>query len=744
MNSKLKVLIVEDVATDAELALRELERRGVACIARRVETEDDFRRQLDEFAPDIILCDFSLPQFDGMTALLIAREKRPDTPFVFVSGTIGEERAIECLKRGATDYVLKTNLARLAPAVTRALEEAAGRRLRREQEEKIARMSRVLAVLSAINSTIVRVKSRGELFSEVCRIAVEHGKFKMASVGMAAGSDEIRPVAWHGVESAFSERIKITGAANEGCGCDAAAIPLSENIPFICNDTATAPAATPWREQALCRGYQACAVFPLVVGERIAGTLNLCASEPGFFDQGEINLLTELAGNISFALDHIEKQERLDYLAFYDDLTGLPNRTLFIDRLNQMLPASMYHNKLVGVLLLDISRFKLVNDTLGHHVGDALIAEVARRLRTVLRRDDTISRTGIDNFAIVLNRVADEADIHKTVTEKIFQCFSRQFVLHGQELWVSANMGIAIFPGDGNDGATLMKNAEVALGNARDSTSNYLFYSPEMNARVSETLALENRLHMALENREFILHYQPKVRLDGGRICGVEALIRWHDPHEGLVPPVRFIPILEQTGMIRDVGRWVLETATRQSRQWKKKGCPPVKVAVNVSPVQLAHEGFVEDVKSALNGTRAEGWGIELEITESVIMRDVHKNREKLELVRAMGVEISIDDFGTGYSSLSYLSHLPISSLKIDRAFIMDLPGNANNMTIVSAMISLAHALKLKVVAEGVETEEQVNILRLLKCDEMQGYVFSKPLPHQQIEQMLMENRSLG
>lgn len=745
MHDTLRVLFVEDVLADAELAARELVRNGIICIARRAETEEDFRRQLGEFAPDIVLCDFSLPRFDGMTALAIAHEKRPDTPFIFVSGTIGEERAIECLKRGATDYVLKGNLSRLAPAVRRAVQEASDRRLRQEQELKIARMSRVLAVLSAINSAIIRIKNRQELFSEACRIAVEHGKFSLAWISIAAEENgEIRLAAWYGVEGSLPEQIKVGDPANAGCHCKATIIAPAGNAPFVCNDTASDPVMTPWRELAPCRGCRACAALPLVIGERTVGSLNLSASEPGFFNREEINLLMDLASDISFALDHIEKAERLDYLAFYDDLTGLPNRTLFIDRLNQILPAARHHNKLVGMLLLDISRFKLINDTLGHHVGDALIREVAQRLKTVLRKDDTISRTGINDFAVVLNRVSEEADIHKTVAEKILQCFSRRFALQGQELWVSANVGIAIFPGDGDDGATLLKNAEIALGNARASTSSYLFYSPEMNARVAEALALENRLHQALDNQEFILHYQPKVHLGSGRICGAEALIRWRNPREGLIPPAKFIPILEETGMIRDVGRWVLETATRQSRQWKAKGYPPFRIAVNVSPVELTHEGFVQDVKSVLNGLQANGWGIDFEITESVIMRDVHKNREKLELIRAMGAEISIDDFGTGYSSLSYLGHLPISSLKIDRSFITDLASSVNNMTIVSAMISLAHALKLKVVAEGVETDEQLKLLRLLKCDEIQGYVFSRPVPEDQLELMLAEGKLLN
>jgi EAL domain-containing protein (putative c-di-GMP-specific phosphodiesterase class I) len=314
------------------------------------------------------------------------------------------------------------------------------------------------------------------------------------------------------------------------------------------------------------------------------------------------------------------------------------------------------------------------------------------------------------------------------------ECFAKPFQLRGADLRIAGKAGIALYPVDGKDAEALFRNAEVALKRAKASAESLVFYGPEMNSRVAETLSLESRLRTALDMEQFVLHYQPKVSLINGKLTGVEALIRWNDPEKGLVPPGQFIPILEETGLIYDVGRWALRKALEDNLHWRAAGLNTLRVAVNVSPLQLRHRGFVNEMKKVVGTDSMAAAGLELEITESLIMEDVNHNIANLHAIRDMGVTIAIDDFGTGFSSLSYLSKLPVDTLKIDRSFVVDMTQGPQGRALVSTIISLAHALKLKVVAEGVETEEQASQLRWLACDEMQGYLFSKPVPKEVLE----------
>jgi EAL domain-containing protein (putative c-di-GMP-specific phosphodiesterase class I) len=353
-----------------------------------------------------------------------------------------------------------------------------------------------------------------------------------------------------------------------------------------------------------------------------------------------------------------------------------------------------------------------------------------------------VARVNADGFGIVVRGALDAAGVAHIVENEILACFRESYAANGTELRLAARAGIALFPTDGDDADTLFRNAEAALKKAKGSSERYLFYAAEMNARAAQALSLETRLRTAIESRQFVLHYQPKIALASSRICGVEALIRWQDPAEsGLVPPARFIPILEETGMILDVGAWAIQKALADYDEWHARGLQPPRVAVNVSQIQLRQKDFVDMVSSAVKQSIAMPHGLDLEITESLIMKDVEENIRKLKAVRDLGVNIVIDDFGTGYSSLGYLARLPVNALKIDRSFIIKMTSDPDNMTIVSTIIALAHSLNLKVVAEGVETEEQSRFLKLLKCDEMQGYLFSKPLPVEQLAQMLAERK---
>ena len=613
--------------------------------------------------------------------------------------------------------------------------------LRKEYEQRISRLNRVYAVLSGINTTIVRTRDRQELFEDACRIAVELGKFRLAWVGLLdANGLDVTPVARAGVDEGYLDNIQLTARDDAPDRCEMVARALREKTAVVCNDIGTDAQMARWRAEALRRGYRSVVVFPLKLEDRVMGLLLLYAAEAGVFDTEEMRLLTELAGDISFALDHLEKNDRLNYLAYYDALTGLPNRSLLHERLDQRVAAAGIEQKSLAVVVLNLERFRSVNETLGQHAGDELLRQTGRRLKHGLDESDLVARLGADSYAIVTGR-CDHGGRVGQILEQALSCIHGQpFEIEGRELRVTVKAGVAIFPHDGKDADTLLRNAEAALGKAKLSGDKYLFYAPEFNARVAEKLTLENKLRRAVEQGELVLHYQPKVELKKRRISGLEALMRWNDPDTGLVPPFKFIPILEETGLILEAGRWALEQAIADFARWKGNGLRVPRIAVNVSAIELRQRDFVATVERVL-GIAAQDV-LELEITESLIMQDIDANIRKLQAVRDLGVEIAVDDFGTGYSSLSYISRLPINTLKIDRAFIMNMTSKPDDLSIVSTIISLGHSLELKVVAEGVETEEQANLLRLLKCDEFQGYLFSRPVPAEQIEMLLQESQS--
>jgi diguanylate cyclase (GGDEF)-like protein len=470
-------------------------------------------------------------------------------------------------------------------------------------------------------------------------------------------------------------------------------------------------------------------ILPLIVSDEAIGALALYASERNFFHDDELKLLTELAGDIAFAIDHLDKQARLDYLAYYDVLTGLANRALFQERLEQSVINAREQAHKLALVLLDIERFKAINDTLGRAAGDVLLKDLATRLSSYAADAGRVGRIEADHFALMVPELQTEEELARLIEQRVGEVFGSPFRIGDSDLRASARFGISMFPADGTNADTLFRNAEVALKKAKAGGERYLFYNRKMNARVAENLTLENQLRQALERDEFVLYYQPKVNLASGRLTSAEALIRWNDPRSGLVPPDRFIPILEETGLIHDVGRWVLRQAIADFLRWRSAGLPAVRIAVNVSALQLRHHGFIAEIEQAIGIDAQAAAGLELEITESVIMEDIRHSIARLQAIRALGIRIAIDDFGTGFSSLSYLARLPVDTLKIDRSFVADITIGPEGLALVATIISLAHALNLKVVAEGVETDEQSRLLRLLNCDEMQGYLFSEPLP---------------
>jgi diguanylate cyclase (GGDEF)-like protein/PAS domain S-box-containing protein len=606
--------------------------------------------------------------------------------------------------------------------------------VRKEQAERIARLTRIHAVLGAISSGIVRISDRSELLRESCRIAVEVGHLPLAAVSEVNLNGTERLVTWEKPDNAFMARIS-SELASSGARSEIAERLVESRRPIVINDLDLASVG-PRTSDMLDHGYRALAILPLIVDGRVECAFSLYSEQWGFFDSEEMTLLTEVANNISFALEHVAQLERLNFLAHHDGLTGLPNRELLTDRMALQIAAGETAGKF-ALVLVDVGRFRQINETLGRRGGDDLLAHIAKRLTAVVRPGDTLARVHGNTFAVLMGAIDDESDVALFVEERIQGCLKEPVTIDETELRISARAGISLFPSDGADPDVLIRNAEAAVRNAKSNGQRYMFYAPNMNARVAEKLTLETKLRRAIDNEEFILFYQPKVELKNGTIVGLEALIRWRDPEVGLVPPGSFIPVLEDTGLIVEVGQWVLGHAAEQYTKWVEARLAPPRIAVNVSALQLAQTAFVGSLDKTIAAFPLAVEGLDLEITESVFVDNLTGNTEKLRAARERGLRVAIDDFGTGYSSLSYLSRLPIDALKIDRSFVIRMMEDPHDTAIVTTIIALAHALDLKVVAEGVETMQQAQLLRLLKCDEMQGFLAAKPQPADEVARVL-------
>jgi len=435
--------------------------------------------------------------------------------------------------------------------------------------------------------------------------------------------------------------------------------------------------------------------------------------------------------------ERVRSEEQVQYLAYHDGLTSLPNRGLFSKILNHGISQAHRRKKELAVLFIDLDRFKNINDTLGHEAGDSLLQEVGKRLKQCLRDSDTVARLGGDEFVVLLEELDDPKHV-SVVAHKILTTLVKPFTTLGQEFRVTASIGISTYPTDGEDEQSLMKNADIAMYRAKEEgKNNFQFYSKELNEHSFERLTMESNLRRALERDEFELHYQPKVDLRTGRITGVEALLRWHHPDLGMVAPVQFIPMAEETGLIVPIGKWVLRTACRQQKAWQDQGLPRLSVAVNLSARQFSDENLLQDITSIVKESGMDPTLLELEITESMLMNNVEKAIQTLDALNDMGIRLAIDDFGTGYSSLSTLKRFPINTIKVDRSFIRDLPGGADDKAITEAIIAMGRALSMTVIAEGVETKEQADYLRGQSCDEFQGFYFNKPMPADELAKLL-------
>lgn len=619
------------------------------------------------------------------------------------------------------------------------LVDGRGGRARGEQDRQM--LKRLQTMFSQVHALSVRLRDRDELFKASCRIAVTQGGFRVALVAaiepqtyrlrtLASASDCDAGTAW--VDRLVAQP-------------DSRLTPLIDRILRERSAVAWISVPEPGAAHELSeRAPGAMALLPLVVADELVAAMLLCAGDGGCFEDEALQLLAQVAADLSFTLDYLGKSKQLHDLRFYDAVTGLANRSLLLERAEQGLRDAVDAGRGMALYLLDLERFKQVNDHLGRGAGDALLKQVGTWLTRRCGDAGLVARVGVDQFAMLLPRAAGEA-ASLDVVDRMLAAFVKQpFRLQDSMLRMAAKAGIAFCPEDGKDPETLYRHAEAALKQAKLRGDRSLRYCRQMSESAAERMTLETRLRHALERGEFLLHYQPKLSLHSGKLSGAEALIRWQDPRGELVSPARFIPVLEETGLIHEVGAWAIRQAMLDAQRWRSAGRLAVRIAVNVSPLQLRNPGFLPQVWRTIATAPQSPADLELEITESVIMDGIQQNIAVLQAIREMGVQIAIDDFGTGFSSLSYLSRLPVDALKIDRSFIVDMTSGPQGLSLVSTIINLAHSLKLKVVAEGVETEEQSRLLRLLSCDEWQGYLCSPPLPAAAFEALFLSPSAPG
>jgi len=687
--SGVNVLFVEDSADDVELALRSLKADGITPQWRRVERESDLRQALGNGPkPNAILSDFSMPGFDGLHALRIARELTPEIPFIFVSGTIGEERAIEAIRAGATDYVLKNNLRRLGTAVKRALAESADRQRTRQIEDERARL---VEILEATSDYVAMASPEGEV------LYLNAAWRSLAAIQKEGPPDRqmgaLRPP-WvtelmHSEALLASARDGVWQGETAVLAADGTEVPVSQ----------------------------------VLIAHRGA--------------DGEIRFRSTIARDIR---ERKAYEARLKYLANYDSLTALPNRSLLADRTSQAIAHAKRIGRACAMLVVNVDRFKLLNDSYGHAAGDSLLKLIGERLSQTVRGGDTAARVGADVFAVLAGDVLRPDDVLR-IARNIRRAMAAPFAVDGREIHVTLSVGASMHPRDGEDFDLLLRNADAAANRVKDAGGNaFQFYAADMTRQALERIELENALRSAIGQKQVELHYQPQIDLATGAVVGLEALMRWKHPERGFISPALFIPIAEESELIQELGHWALMEAVQRTAQWHAAGCP-VRVAVNVSARQFRRDGFVQAVAAALSLHDFDARSLELELTESALIDDRERALRVLQDLKQLGVHIAVDDFGTGYSSLSYLSGLPVDCLKIDRAFVTQAGKGGRDAALAQAIVSMGHSLGLRVLAEGVETAEQLRFLREHGCDEGQGYLFAKPLPAWALGGLLKEGK---
>lgn len=724
----VRLLVIEDVEADAERAVHQLRRSGISCETRRVETGPALIAALSDFQPTVILSDFTLPQFDGMSALRICKEHAPHVPFLFFSGTMGEERAVAALQGGAADYVLKDNPARLAPAVHRAIGDAHARAERAREQELITRLNRVLRMLSGVSDLMFRLRDRTDLLTETCRLAVKVGGYAVAIAATSARNGaSVKAVASDGVDEEMTSRL--TNYVEESAASESGVIGrvFRTGKEFVCNDTIDVNASARFDSLMVHTGLRSVVVLPLTVDEATSAVLLLTARDSGKLSTEELHMLRDLARSLSFGLQYVNRDSRMRFLSHFDPQTGLARRTLFCERLQEEITAAKA-GRLV-VVIMDVRSLSTINDSFGRRTGDLLLRQIAERLKQHYPRQAQLAHFGGGTFALIRPLGTQSADeLHEYGQVQAQQLFGEHISVDGRSIPVAVRMAHAVYPEDGTEASALVQDAEAALHFARHSGRSHVRSDAAARAYNVGRLALEHRLRFAFERNEFELHYQPKVNVVSRRIQGAEALLRWRSPEDGLVSPAAFLPVLESSGLILDVGNWVVQQAARECRAWREARLPPVRVAVNIAPEQLRQHEFEMRFLRETGPWADRYWGLDVEITEGMLQEDCGAEIRKLERLRAANVRIAVDDFGTGYSSLSRLSEMPIDTLKIDRRFVDQIVNNPKGASVVKTVVTLAHAFNMNTVAEGVERQEQLDLLWQMGCDQSQGYLHCVPL----------------
>lgn len=743
----LRILHLEDSALDAELVREFLISADIAIEMDWACNEQEFTAFLQRRTYDLVLADYQLPGYDAPAALALTKSLIPEVPFIAVSGAIGEKEAVEFLKQGATDYVLKGRLSKLPRVIERALNEFRERQARRQAEETLRRLNRELQAISHCNQILVRAVDEQSLLDAICRIVCEEAGYCMAWVGYVEQSEARRllTVAKAGMEAGYLQQVNTTWADDDPLDENPCGVAIRTGETICIDDLTDDAAMTPWREAALQRGYRSCIALPLKDEHaNTFGVLGIYCTEAHAFTVQEKRLMAELASDLAFGIvalrtrvERTAAEQRIEHLAFYDALTDLPNRRLLIDRLNQAMLGSIRNKRMGAVLFIDLDNFKMINDTWGHDVGDKLLIEVAQRLTACVRDGDTISRLGGDEFMAMLQGLSenppDAAADAKAIAEKIFSSLNQPYTIAGRVHHSTASIGATLFSGNESSVDDLLKQSDIAMYQAKTAGRNtLLFFDPDMQAALAARVELETALRQGIQKGQFVLYYQAQVR-GQANIFGAEALLRWHDPARGVVAlPATFIPLAEETGLILPIGQWVLEEACARLAAWSRDPrYRDLYLAVNVSARQFRQTDFVDQVRQALANAGAPASRLKLELTESLVLVDVDDTIRKMQVLKEIGVTFSMDDFGTGYASLSYLTRLPLDQLKIDKSFVNNLPDNPSDAVVVHAIITLAQSLGLNVIAEGVETDAQRLFLQRHGCPNCQGYLFSKPVAYE-------------
>ena len=683
------LLLIEDNPGDARL-LREMfiEHGSHETTMTHVESMTDGERHLAEHAVDLILLDLGLVDAEGLDAVRRAHAAAPRIPLVVLTGRDDETLAAQALQAGAQDYLIKGQID--PRGLIRSLRYAIERNFL--EEALFAEKERAQVTLDCIGDAVVCTDLSGRItFLNIAAQTI--AGWSMAEARGHPMGDVFQ------ILDASSRAPVLSSSSGVGRTRN---VRLPSNCVLIQRDG-----------------------FEIAIEDTIA-PIHDSNGRP----IGEVVVFHDVTAAR-------EMTQEITHSAHHDFLTGLPNRLLLNDRISQAIALAPRHHNQVAVMFLDLDGFKHINDSLGHPVGDRLLQSVAERLVGCVRASDTVSRQGGDEFVILLSEVERSQDAAISA-RRMLEAVAESHTVDKQELHITTSIGVSIFPDDGLDAETLIKNADTAMYQAKENgRQGYRFFKPAMNVRAVERQSIEESLRRALKRDEFALHYQPKIDLRTGKITGAEALIRWHHPERGLVPPTDFIPVAEDCGLIIPIGNWVLAEACRQARAWLDAGLPVTTMAVNVSALEFNDDDFLDGVLTILEGTGLDPSLLELELTESVLMKRVDSTATTLHSLRERGVKVAVDDFGTGYSSLSYLRKFPIDSLKIDQSFIRQISAKGDDTTIVTAVIDMARSLKLRVIAEGVETVEELTFLQAHQCDEAQGFYFSRPVPPEQFAELL-------